>query len=145
MGKEKCVKTAKLSKHSFTLKGKGVGMVAEEGWGVEEFLFCLVLFLLFIYFWLHPWHMQVPGPGVEHEPQQWQYQILNRWATTELLSGFTIRDLPCLVLKMCHLRQVFMLMRMAHKKWDINKARGEKMKLLKGWMVCESSSHVERH
>lgn len=31
MGKEKCVKTAKLSKHSFTLKGKGVGMVAEEG------------------------------------------------------------------------------------------------------------------
>ena len=35
-------------------------------------------------FWLHPWHVEVPGPGIEPtpqqwpEPQQWQCWILNR-------------------------------------------------------------------
>ena len=26
--------------------------------------------------WLHPWHMKVPKPGIESEPQLWQRQIL---------------------------------------------------------------------
>ena len=30
----------------------------------------------FIYFWLHM-HMEVLGPGIKYEPQQWQCQIFN--------------------------------------------------------------------
>ena len=33
---------------------------------------------LFLFFWLHPWHVEVPGPGVKPMPQQqlehWQWQ-----------------------------------------------------------------------
>ena len=38
--------------------------------------------------WLHLWHMEVSGPGIESEPQLWQYQTLQRtvlgqgWACT---------------------------------------------------------------
>ena len=28
-------------------------------------------------FWLHPQHVEVPGPGIEPELQLWQYWILN--------------------------------------------------------------------
>ena len=37
----------------------------------------------FSFFWLSPWHVQVPRPGIESElqlqtaPQLWQHQILN--------------------------------------------------------------------
>ena len=39
--------------------------------------------LLFFFFWLCPWHMEVPGPGIKPMPQQqpkllqWQHWILN--------------------------------------------------------------------
>ena len=41
---------------------------------------CLISCFLFL-FWLHPWHMEVPGPGTESmpqlqpAPQPWQCQI----------------------------------------------------------------------
>ena len=49
--------------------------------------FYLFYFIIYL-FWLHPWHMEVPGPGIKFEPQLqptsrlWQYQILNplHWA-----------------------------------------------------------------
>ena len=53
-------------------------MKAKYRWGVS--------FLFFFFknvFWLCPCHVQVPGPGIKHLPQQWpellqwQYQILN--------------------------------------------------------------------
>ena len=34
--------------------------------------------ILVIFFWPHLWHAEVPGPGMEPEPQQRQHQILNR-------------------------------------------------------------------
>ena len=43
MGKEKWVKTTKVSQHSFTMKGQGEGMVAERGPGVED-IPCLAWF-----------------------------------------------------------------------------------------------------
>ena len=48
------------------------------------------IYLFFIYFWLHPQHMQVLGPGTKPtpqqwpQPQQWQCQMLTGWATWEL-------------------------------------------------------------
>ena len=33
-----------------------------------------------------PRHVEVPGPGIEPVPQQWQHCILNPWATSELQS-----------------------------------------------------------
>ena len=30
-----------------------------------------------IFFWLHPWPVEVPRPGIELAPQQWQHWILN--------------------------------------------------------------------
>ena len=34
------------------------------------------VFLLF-YFLSHPWHVNVPRPGIVPEPQQWQFSVLN--------------------------------------------------------------------
>ena len=31
----------------------------------------------FFLFWTHPWHTEVPGPGIKPEPQQWKHQVLN--------------------------------------------------------------------
>ena len=33
--------------------------------------------LFFFFFWLHPQHAEVPGPGIELCPLQWPSQILN--------------------------------------------------------------------
>ena len=52
-------------------------------WGILAKLFKLNLFFLLFFFWLPLWHMEVPGPGTESEPelqpmlQLWQSQILN--------------------------------------------------------------------
>ena len=35
-------------------------------------LFCFVFFFFFL---LHPRHVEIPGPGIEPEPQQWQHWI----------------------------------------------------------------------
>ena len=32
---------------------------------------------LFFSFWLHQWHVNVPRPGIEPKPQQWQCWIFN--------------------------------------------------------------------
>ena len=32
---------------------------------------------VYILFWLFPWPVEVPMPGIKSEPQQWQYWILN--------------------------------------------------------------------
>ena len=34
------------------------------------------LFVLFV-FWIHPWHVEVPRPGIKPEPQQWWHRVLN--------------------------------------------------------------------
>ena len=34
-------------------------------------------FILFYLFWPCPWHVEVPGPGIEPTPREWQWQILN--------------------------------------------------------------------
>lgn len=39
----------------------------------------VVIFCLFLWgsFWPCLWHAEVPGPGMEPEPQQWKHQVLN--------------------------------------------------------------------
>ena len=41
---------------------------------VTSLFFCLLHFakipIFFFLFWLHPWHMEVPGPGIKSEPQR---------------------------------------------------------------------------
>ena len=39
------------------------------------------------FFWSHPWHVDVPGPGTEPSPQQWKSQILNHKGIPVLISG----------------------------------------------------------
>ena len=39
-----------------------------------SYFFFFFLFFLF-FFWLHPWHAEMPRPGIEPAPQQWQHQI----------------------------------------------------------------------
>ena len=34
-------------------------------------------FFFSFFFWLHLWHVEVPGPRMEPKPQLWQRQILN--------------------------------------------------------------------
>ena len=34
------------------------------------------LYLIIFFFWLHPWHVEVPEPGIKPAPQQWQCQII---------------------------------------------------------------------
>ena len=34
-------------------------------------------FFFFFFFWLHPWHAEVPRPGIKPLPQQQQCQIFN--------------------------------------------------------------------
>lgn len=38
-----------------------------------SFFFSFPSFIL----WLHPQHMEISGPGIESEPQQWQHRVLN--------------------------------------------------------------------
>lgn len=53
----------------------------------------LILLLFIYFFWWHPWHMEVPQPGTESEPQLQKGGILNplhqagawTWATTETM------------------------------------------------------------
>ena len=40
--------------------------------------------IIFFFFWLCLWHVQVPRPGIELAPQQWQHRVLNCWAIREL-------------------------------------------------------------
>lgn len=56
-----------------------------KGWGIVR----LVFFIL-VWFWFHPRHSKVPGPGIKSTPkqlpksQQWQHWIPNLWTTREL-------------------------------------------------------------
>ena len=39
----------------------------DEGWGVEDMA---RLQIFFFFFWPHPWHAEVPGPGIKPPSQQ---------------------------------------------------------------------------
>ena len=46
------------------------GVYTQHNWKQVCLFVCLFV-------WLYPWHAEVPGPGTEPVPQQWQHRILN--------------------------------------------------------------------
>ena len=57
------------SKQVFTFFMSFVPLFWEYFWNINRILF-------FFFFWQYLWHAEVPGPGIEPVPQQWQCQIL---------------------------------------------------------------------
>ena len=49
-----------------------------------EFTHYTIRSFFFFFFWLCLQHVEVPGPGIEPVPVQWQYQILNCEVSREL-------------------------------------------------------------
>ena len=73
------------------------------------FVFLWFFFVCFlVFFWLHPWCVEVPRPGTEPPPQQWpiplqqQARSLTRCTTRELLNSLPNERLDSItVLQFC--------------------------------------------
>ena len=63
---------------------EGCGLQATWTWLSLTFFLLRPFVFIFIFFWLHPQHAEVPRPGIKSGPQQWQCWILNplnHWVT----------------------------------------------------------------
>ena len=78
-------------------------------------VYCIVLYCIVLYciFWLYPWHMGVPGPEIESEPelqpmpQLWQHWILKLPSHSKnslsdfKINKFKLKISACQILVIC--------------------------------------------